>query len=263
MFHLNQTGLSASHCRSLPGFIAIGLALFICACGSDNAAEVPDNGNPGAITPTASSDFAPPVENGSGGGALTFTGAEIEDGNLVVHLKAAYEGIEPFGEEFLLIDGERVEARMDLHPNNDIDLIFDGVDHVAGTVVMDMVNLTEEVDIQARIGDGSFTFPDGVEATFSDSDISSTSNGVELRYHTATPTSTAISIATISSGGTTYNLRGSGSAYSASGEVRNPRITFPTDAEEALEDPDAIVAISEVRRVVRYEIPMPLPSNIG
>jgi hypothetical protein len=139
---------------------------------------------------------------------------------------------------------------MDFHSNNDIDLYFDGIDHMTGTVVMEEVHLTEPADIETRLGDGSFTFPDGTEASFSFADI----NGTEFRYHTAEPTSISISSATISNDGTTFGVRSSGATYSAQGQVLRPRLTFQNGAEDLLQNPDTVLSITEFRRVVRYEI---------
>jgi hypothetical protein len=104
------------------------------------------------------------------------------------------------------------------------------------------------------MGDGSFVLPGGTEFTFSD--VTRSSGGTKLSYSPSTPTSTVISIATISRDDTTIGVKGSSATYSAKGQARNPSIIFPSEAEPLLKDPDAVLKITEVRRMVRYEIPL-------
>lgn len=73
-----------------------------------------------------------------------------------------------------------------------------------------------------------------------------------------TPTSASIGLATISRDGTTFPARAYSTVYEATGQARKPSITFPLEAKELFNDPDSVLRISQVRQVVRFEIPLSL-----
>ena len=203
------------------------------------------------LTATAAAEFTLPIVDGVND-PLTLVEAAIENGSLVVLLDAAYEGIEPHGEEFLITGQDEIPARMEIHSNNDVVLTFDGVSEASGTVVLSGVNQTSEADITARIGDGSFLLPDGSEASFHA--VRRIWGRMELNYVTSAPTSMTISVATISNGEQMYATGGTSHTIFASGAVQNASIRFPLEAEPLLRDPDSVLRITELRRGVRYEI---------
>jgi len=241
---------------STVGVGSVLLLTFGCgSSGEDIAGDVDTNGSASRnlISATSTNYFVLPIEDGVDD-PLTLANFSIENGSLVVRLDAAYEGIEPVGDLILITDKSEITGRKVIHDNNDVDAIFDGINEIAGTVILDRVNQTKNVDIEVKLGDGVFVLPDGVKAMFSVDKLIESREDVRLPYSSVTPTLTVIDLATVSADGATFSTKGIAATYAASGAVRNPVIIFPIGAKSLLENPNALLTITKVMQMVRYEI---------